>query len=395
VAEGVGVRSAPVTASDPVPVIGRPGRAGTAFWVAVVLLVSPCWFAVHPWLLGASWHFLVLGARLLVGLAPGGGLHLYARHPDLQIGPLSFLVAVPFLALPADVGRVLAVAAMTVGGVGAVAVLARRSTGDRSRRWRRGVLAGAAAAPGWLELATRAGHLDDVLAILLGVAALTQRARHRSVPAGLLAAAAADAKPWALAFAPLLVDPDVPVRTQVRAAVGYGLLLAAAWLPFLLADHATVSAARFTIRDAPSSALRALGVTARRTPRWDRPAQVLLGSVAGLVATLRRRPGAVLLVAVAARILLDPSVFPYYTGGLLIAAAAFDLLETTWYAPVTTIAFVIAVYLPHYALYQGVVLHHGGSAAAGGLRAAVCLLAIAVALLTPTALLRPPAVSTD
>ena len=41
---------------------------------------------------GLSWHFFVSGSRWLLH---GLGLNLYAEHPDLQIGPLAFVVAAP------------------------------------------------------------------------------------------------------------------------------------------------------------------------------------------------------------------------------------------------------------------------------------------------------------
>jgi hypothetical protein len=42
-----------------------------------------------------SWHFFATGAELLSSKESGAGLHLYATHPQLQIGPLAFLAAVP------------------------------------------------------------------------------------------------------------------------------------------------------------------------------------------------------------------------------------------------------------------------------------------------------------
>ena len=91
--------------------------------------------------------------------------------------------------------------------------------------------------------------------------------------------------------------------------------LAAAWLPFYLADPATTAAAHYTIRNLPTSALRALGVSAARTPSWDRPAQLLLGWALGAAAVARRHWPAVILLGVGARIALDPGVHGYYTPG--------------------------------------------------------------------------------
>ncbi|WP_328361652.1 hypothetical protein OG800_26910 [Streptomyces sp. NBC_00445] len=41
-------------------------------------------------------HLVLLGARTVLWFAvvePHGGLNLYAHHPELQMGPVSFLVA--------------------------------------------------------------------------------------------------------------------------------------------------------------------------------------------------------------------------------------------------------------------------------------------------------------
>jgi hypothetical protein len=103
-------------------------------------------------------------------------------------------------------------------------------------------------------------------------------------------------------------------------------VIAAAWLPFYLADPATMAAAHYTIHNMPTSALRALGVTAAQTTSWDRPAQVLLGWVLGAVAVWRRRWAAVILLGVGARIALDPGVHGYYTAGVMVGALIWDTI---------------------------------------------------------------------
>lgn len=42
-----------------------------------------------------SWHFVTAGAALLGSDDTGAGLHPYATHPQLQIGPATFLAAAP------------------------------------------------------------------------------------------------------------------------------------------------------------------------------------------------------------------------------------------------------------------------------------------------------------
>ena len=68
----------------------------------LVLLWTAVWFVGNATRGGSSWHFFVTGQEALSG-APylaggslhrtGGGLHLYATLPVLQIGPLALAAA--------------------------------------------------------------------------------------------------------------------------------------------------------------------------------------------------------------------------------------------------------------------------------------------------------------
>ena len=58
------------------------------------------WATVHVRTALVSWHYVVTGATLLRSPASDGGLHLYAAHPELQMGPLTFLLVSPFRAAP-------------------------------------------------------------------------------------------------------------------------------------------------------------------------------------------------------------------------------------------------------------------------------------------------------
>ena len=103
-------------------------------------------------------------------------------------------------------------------------------------------------------------------------------------------------------------------------------VVALAAAPFLLAAPQTLSAAGgFRIPVEAGSVLRLLGVTAAATPSWDRPVQLLLALALGLAAVRRGRWPAVLLLAVDARILLDPSVNTYYVAWLLVGTATWEL----------------------------------------------------------------------
>ena len=61
------------------------------------------------------------GARLLLDFGrPGGGLHLYHAHPDLQIGPVTFAVALPFTVFPLWIAKLLAMFVMSAAGLAIV-----------------------------------------------------------------------------------------------------------------------------------------------------------------------------------------------------------------------------------------------------------------------------------
>jgi hypothetical protein len=314
----------------------KPGRVWRWLWAWTVL-----WTLIHVRGAGGSWHYFAQGSQLLFGDDRSEGLHLYAAHPELQIGPLTFLVARPFQLLGPVQGRVIAVLLMSLTGPPLLAVL-WRLVPLHVRAPSRLLAAGLLFLPMWGILATHAGHLDDVLALACGVAAMYTLSRGNALATGLLVAAAADCKPWALAFAPLLLA--LPRRDRWRAALVAVATLVAAWLPFLLYDPGTLNASRFTIATAASSGLHVLGFTDPQTPSWDRPAQLLLGCLLGTLAVLRGRWPAVILLATSARILLDPEVYGYYTSGVLLGAAAFELIVARHRRPWLTMTGVLALY---------------------------------------------------
>jgi hypothetical protein len=293
----------------------------------------------HALKVGSSWNFFPKGARLLFS---DRGLHLYATAPNLQIGPLAFLVAEPLRYLGPSSGRYTAVVLLTA--LGPLTLFLASRIGFRGAVVSNGrlLLAGLVLLPVWCEVATHFAHLDDVLALLLGLWALISVGRRRPIVVGLLLAAAADSKPWAIAFAPLILALASPLR--LKAALAWLGGLAIAWLPFLLADSRTMRAARFRIPTAASSSLRVFGVHAGHTPSWDRPAQILLGIAAATLVVRRGGWPAVLLAAIAARLLLDPATKPYYTSGLVVAAIVVDLWLTDRRIPAFAIGAVLLLY---------------------------------------------------
>ena len=104
---------------------------------------------------------------------------------------------------------------------------------------------------------------------------------------------------------------------------------------------------RFTIRNLPGSALRALGVNTRRTPSWDRPAQLTVGWILAALAVGRRRWPAVILLGVGARIALDPADHGYYTAGIMVGALLWDMLGTRRPLPLWTVTSFAALSALH------------------------------------------------
>jgi hypothetical protein len=290
------------------------------------------------------WHFVATGAALLGSDSPGAGLHLYATHPELQIGPLTFLAAAPLNGLPAWLSGW--VAAVVIAACGPAMLLSMSHLPHLTITNRQRGLAAAVLMPVWAELAVHYTHLDDALALVLLMAGLHAVARCRPIPAALLLAASADAKPWALAFVPLLLV--LSRERWCRAVLVWLAAVAAAWLPFVLADPRTLHAGGFSITNVASSSLRALGVTAATTPSWDRPVQLLIGVVLGGVAVRRGRWLVVPAVVLAVRMLLDPGAYPYYTAGLVLATVLVDVgwRRTRW--PWVSMGVVVGLYIVRY-----------------------------------------------
>ena len=333
-------------------------------WMLPVLTTwTAAWFMILAPRGGIAWKFFVQGSSLLFTSQPGvwgrtGGLDLYANYPQLQIGPLAFAAAQLLRHLGPDNGLVTAELIMTAMGLVIVYAVERIALTVRpglagSQALRRTVLTGGAVFMiAWVELTAAYGHLDDALALLCAVTALWAAVTARPMMTGLLVGLAIDAKPWALIFLPLLflasdrggaadmaspatglcTKAQAQVRSRARArawglAAGCALaVVIAGWLPFFLADPATMAAAHFTIRNMPDSALRAIGFSTPRTPSWDRSAQIVLAWVLGALALWRKRPAAVIMLAAGARIALDPGTHGYYTAAVMAGALVWDTM---------------------------------------------------------------------
>lgn len=275
-----------------------------------------------------SWHYFLTGAHALVHLgAADGGVHLYAAHPELQMGPLTLVAAAILAGVAGPWSATLGAFTMIALGLMSLWLLVTAAARIRAQppSPRATLLAGIALIPAWTTLSVHYGHLDDALAITLTVAALVAVTRDRAWMATLLIAGAAAAKPWALPFAlTLLAHP----ADRLRRSLVFGGASILVWAPFLLGDPRTLSRlGSFAIVNAPDSALRALGVDAMTTPPWDRAAQLCAAAALGLWCLRTGRTVAIPAIALAGRLILDPGTYPYYTASLLLAVLCVDLLQ--------------------------------------------------------------------
>jgi hypothetical protein len=306
----------------------------------VAVAAWTAWWAARAWSVsGLSWHFFADGGRWL---ADPHGLHVYADHPELQTGPLSLLVAAVLRPLGAGAAEKVALVAMTTAGPLLLAALV--PVVPTARRALRILLAGLVLAPAWTVLSVRWGHVDDVLAMAAAVAAVRAVSAGRPLLAGLAVAVAIACKPWALGFLALLLS--LPASSWAWAGATAAIGTGAAWLPFVLADSATLTTLRPNVALVPSSGLHALGVRGTVVPGWGRTTQLVASTaIAALAALTGRWPG-VLLVTVAIRLALDPQDNAYYIGAAALAAVVFDLLGTSWTVPWTTLLTVLALWQP-------------------------------------------------
>ncbi|WUN35840.1 hypothetical protein OG823_17610 [Kitasatospora sp. NBC_00315] len=338
------------------------------------------WFLLVEPSGGVSWHYLRQGEQLLFDQQPGGGLSLYAHHPELQIGPVSLAAARLFAPFSDRTGQVLAEATMSALGLVMLVLVGRTAawhylgTGTNHRRLQQRLLvAGSAFIPMWVEVSVRFAHLDDVLALFFTTLAAHALSRGRATAVAVYLALAVDSKPWALSFLPLVLA--LPRPAWRRTLLWLGALVAVAWLPFYAGTSGSFAAARFTIPNQAASSLRWLGVSDPATPWWDRPAQAALGLGLGCLAVLRGRWPAVVLVGADARILFDPSVYTYYTASIMLGTLLWDAVGQKRLVPWWS-------WIALAALYGGTLLIPSDSAR-GLVRLAFVVLSTAYVLLRP------------
>ena len=288
-----------------------------------------------------SWGYIRTGATVL--FSPQG-LHFYALHPEVQMGPLTLVVAAPFvLLLHGAVGKSAAMVALLL--VGLLTLREVRSLvdpGDRAGR-RRWLLTGSGLMIGWSVVAVHNGHADDALALASCAVAVRLLRNDRPVLSALALGIGVDFKPWVLPFAAVLLLAD---RRRMLAAAGVlALTVAVAWTPFFLADPHTVNVLHYRFPIDARSTLRLIGVPDRLTPPWCRSAQLAGGAALAALAVVRGRWPSALLVVIAFRLLLDPGVRGYYDAGLLLGAVLVDISAVI---PLATLTVLLLVHLPQY-----------------------------------------------
>ena len=278
-----------------------------------------------PYRHATAWHWFDQAAHLLIGRGPGPhGLHLYLGHPEFQFGPLSIVVALPL----ATAGAMAAMVALSAIGVWCAVQLTRlvgrlRPSAEERATWLSTTAGGLLLVLVWGDVAVRTTHLDDGIALAATVAGLVAASRRRGVIAAMAFGVAGAAKPWAVAFAPILLALDDDRRWRLLG-LAFGIV-AFSWAPFLLAEPETLRATGYTIANEGSSALRALGVHDPVTPGWVRPTQLIGGLLVAVWLSTRGRWASVVMVAVGIRLLLDPAANRYYTVGLVIGLILHEL----------------------------------------------------------------------
>ena len=317
-------------------------------WLAVVAALSAIWAS------DGDWNWFRTGSRALLGdPVPGmeGGVHLYASSPRTQIGPPGLVAATAFTWLPQPWDLWVARLAMSLALVAMLWLVDRlaEAHGVDERARRRGtLLGGLVLVPSWVDVAVEFAHLDDVLVLLLVVAAMALLVRGRPTWAAVAIGLALATKPWAVVAAPVLLRGGW--RGALRPGALAAAVAAACWLPFLADPDTLGQLWQFRLQVQPQSALAVLGVEAGGpVPGWVRPVQMVGGLALGALAARRGHWTGVLLVGLAVRVALDPNPLLYYTVGPVVGALVWDMTRTRTGIPWTAGTAMAAISLAPFA----------------------------------------------
>lgn len=293
-------------------------------WLALLLTSAVVLVAQIPFPHATAWHFFEDATELLLGESP---LRLYVERPDLQFGPLSIVIALPFTAL-GDGGALAVMIGFSALGLGVVWLLfdtvsSLRTAIDREMVGPAYLAGGILFVAVWGDVSVRTAHIDDAITLIGGAVAMWALARRLRWWVVVAVTVAGAAKPWGLMFAPLAAV--LPGRNRWVRVVAVAALASATWAPFVIAQPDTLNVSGFEIINEASSSLRRLGVTAAMTPQWVRPAQLIGGLLIATALVWRGRWTAVMMATVAFRLLIDPAANRYYTVGLVLGLLFFEL----------------------------------------------------------------------
>lgn len=307
--------------------------------VRVILLALMAVYAATA--VGVDWHYVAGGGRLLLGwhadttaMLPGkgAGLHFYAGHPDVQIGPLALLLG-GLITLCGPFAWSVAVALEFCMGLQVIAALAARATGATVRQRFGMLVVDCLVIISFGDAAFVWGHLDDVLVLWACVRVMSARDQGRQATLVCFLVFAVAAKPTAVVLLPLALPPLRLWRSSsswwpFAATLGGALVV---WLPFVLGDSATLGAGAPQIIVLSGSALKAFGFEGYAG--WVRPVQLGLGLICTCACAIRGLWWVVPAVGFGIRLLVDPGEFSYYSlygvlGGTLALCFGPTVLRT-------------------------------------------------------------------
>ena len=320
-------------------------------WASVAFLMS--WQEFGRLQDNGDWDALAKGAHLLVGEQPplkydetgqpigvdtsAGGLSLYATHPQLQIGPLALAVTRLAMQVPLPTSIAIRLVGLLLG----VPILLLVVRLGRPRSTRTLALGGAIVAVVVADMAAHWGHIDDLLVVmsLLGAATILRAPPrwvvHREwLALGVVLGLGVAAKPTAL---PALALVAALHHRRSRAAFAAVAVIAAAWLPFVVAAPATLLAGAWRIIIRDDSVLDAVGMSGL-APGWVRPAQLVLATSLALALARKDRVRAAVVAVVLGRLAFEPGWFSYHVGTLIIALVVWELAEASWPLPLGSAA---------------------------------------------------------
>lgn len=310
------------------------------FWVVALPTTTTLILALAVGQPTFDWRFAVSGARYLLS----GHLSIYADMPQVQMGPLSLVLA-GVLPGPAYLITLCALLPLALWMMmrpypTSIMTSAVALTGGLLLSWP------------WAVFAVQ-GHGDDAL-VVFGVLAMVlgrRSGREACVIAGFLIAIAG--KPTAVLFLPLAFATSR--RAGIIAALGGG----AVWAPFVLSNvPGFLAAGRGQGKISPFSLPDLLGgVPYAAFPGWVRPAQLIGGLVLCYLLVRRFGPASAVAGVFVFRVLLEPATWNYYTTAVIAAAVLLDLDQhrrVPWATLLAFVSFVAAFHTPA-AMLPGIV----------------------------------------